>query len=438
LAPREPQKQAKAKRIIYLHMAGAPSQLELFIHKPELAKLNGQDCPREFLEGKRFAFLRGTPQLLGPVFPFHQEKRTGLWISDRLPLFEQVLDKTCFIYTMQTEQFNHAPGQLLVHTGNANLGYASFGSWITYGLGTDNQNMPGYVVLLSGGRYPDGGKSLWGSGFLPSVYQGVQCRSEGAPVLYLANPPGIDAEMRNDVVRTVSAIDRRSYGHLGDPEVLTRVAQYEMASRMQLSASDAFDLSQEPEGVHGLYGTQPGQESFANNCLLARRLVERGVRFVQLFDWGWDTHGANADEALDIGFKKKCAALDRPLYALLTDLEQRGLLDETLVVWGTEFGRTPMRENRGGQQMKFIGRDHHPFAFTIWMAGAGVKHGFGFGETDSIGFYPTTTPVRIRDFQATILHLLGLDHKALTFSFQGLDQRLTGVNPARVVDEVVA
>ncbi|MCI0540066.1 MAG: DUF1501 domain-containing protein [Verrucomicrobiales bacterium] len=424
--------------MIYLHMAGAPSQLELFTHKPELAKLNGQDCPKEFLEGKRFAFLRGVPQLLGPVFPFHQEKRTGLWISDRLPLFEQVLDKVCFIYTMQTEQFNHAPGQLLVHTGNPNLGYASFGSWVTYGLGTDNQNMPGYVVLLSGGRYPDGGKSLWGSGFLPSVYQGVQCRSEGAPVLYLANPPGIDAETRKDVVQTLSAINRRAYASLGDPEVLTRIAQYEMASRMQLTASDAFDLAQESEGIHAMYGTRPGQESLANNCLLARRLIERGVRFVQLFDWGWDTHGAVASEALDGGFKEKCLALDRPLYALLTDLEQRGLLDETLVVWGTEFGRTPMRENRGGQKMKFIGRDHHPFAFTIWMAGAGIKPGFGFGETDSIGFYPNTPPVQIRDFQATILHLLGLDHKTLHFPFQGLDQRLTGVNPARVVNAVLA
>jgi hypothetical protein len=429
---------AKAKHIIYLHFAGAPSQLELFQYKPELVKLNGQDCPAEYLEGKRFAFIRGVPQLLGPVYPFHQEKKTGLWISDRLPLFEKVMDKAAFIHTMQTEQFNHAPAQLLVHTGNQNLGYASTGSWVTYGLGTDNENMPGFIVLLSGGRNPDGGKALWGGGFLPSVYQGVQCRSEGEPVLYLENPPGIDTGTRQDVVKTISELNQRTYEELGDPETVTRIAQYEMASRMQLTASDAFDLRKESPETHALYGTEPGKESFANNCLLARRLVERGVRMVQLFDWGWDSHGTDEGTALDVGFGRKCAGMDRPLHALLTDLEQRGLLDETLVVWGAEFGRTPMRENRGGAEMKFVGRDHHPFAFTVFMAGAGVKGGTSVGETDPIGFNPVTPPVQIRDLHATLLHLMGLDYKQLFYPFQGLDQRLTGVKPAKVVSEVLA
>jgi hypothetical protein len=438
LAVVEPHHPARARHIIYLHMAGAPSQLELFQHKPELARLHGQDCPREFLEGKRFAFIRGVPQLLGPVFPFHQESLTGIWISDRLPRFERVLDKVCLIQTMQTDQFNHAPAQLLVHTGNPNLGHASMGAWATYGLGSENDNMPGFIVLLSGGKYPDAGRSAWGSGFLPSVYQGVQCRSEGEPVLYLSNPPGIDAALRGHVVDTVARLNRRTYEELGDPETVTRIAQYEMAYRMQISASDAFDLGREPESIQRLYGTTLGKESLANNCLLARRLVERGVRFVQLFDWGWDSHGASEAESLNHGFKQKCEELDRATAALLTDLDQRGLLDETPVVWGAEFGRTPMRENRGGMEMKFIGRDHHPIAFTCWLAGAGVRRGHSYGETDPIGYNPISEPVHIRDFQATLLHLLGLDHRRLSYLFQGLDQKLTGVKPARVVHEVLA
>jgi hypothetical protein len=437
-APLAPHFPAKAKRVVYLHMAGAPSQLELFQYKPELVKLHGKDCPKEFLEGKRFAFIRGVPQLLGPVFPFRQESKTGLWVSDRLPHLGRVLDKVCFIHTMQTDQFNHAPAQLLVHTGNQNLGYASIGSWVTYGLGAENQNLPGFVVLLSGGKFPDAGKSGWGSGFLPSVYQGVQCRSEGEPVLYLSNPAGIDSKLRRQVVQTVARLNQRTYEEVGDPETVTRIAQYEMAYRMQLSASDAFDIAQEPPYIHALYGTQPGKESFANNCLLARRLLERGVRYVQLFDWGWDSHGASESEALNHGFRKKCEEVDQSSAALLADLDQRGLLDDTLVVWGGEFGRTPMRENRGGMEMKFIGRDHHPFSFTIWLAGGGVKRGFSYGETDPIGYNPVGQPVLVRDLHATMLHLLGFDHRRLIYPFQGLDQKLTGVKQARVVKEILA
>jgi hypothetical protein len=428
---------AKAKRVIFLHMSGAPSQLELFEHKPELKALDGQDCPRQFLEGKRFAFIRGVPQLLGPVYPFRQVGQAGFWISDRLPHLQQVADKLCFIRSMHCDQFNHAPAELLLHTGNQNLGYASMGSWATYGLGSENQNLPGFVVLVSGGRFPSGGKSLWGSGFLPSVYQGVQCRSHGEPVLFLANPPGIGRELRGEMIDTIGRINEQTYQEFGDPQTVTRIAQYEMAFRMQMAATDAMDISQEPRHIHDLYGTKPGEENFANNCLLARRLVERGVRYVQLFDWGWDSHGAAAEEALNKGFQDKCRDIDQATAALLIDLEQRGLLDETLVIWGGEFGRTPMRENRGGQEMPFIGRDHHPDAFTIWLAGGGVKSGFSYGETDAIGYAPVADSVHIRDFHATVLHLLGLDHHRLTHSFRGLDEKLTGVKPARVVQEIV-
>ncbi len=325
LAPRSPMLPAKAKRVIYLHMAGGPSQFELFDHKPELAKLDGQNCPDEFLAGKRFAFIRGVPQLLGPTFPLHQSGEAGHWISDRLPHHEKIIDRLCFIHTMQTEQFNHAPAQLMMHTGNQNFGYASLGSWVTYGLGSVNQNMPGFVVLFSGGKFPDAGKSVWGSGFLPGVYQGVQCRSEGEPVLFLSNPEGIDSSLRRKVIDAINKVNQQTYSELGDPETVTRIAQYEMAYRMQLAASDALDLKQETRETLEMYGAEPGAESLANNCLLARRLIERDVRFIQLFDWGWDAHGASASEALDSGFKKKCEEADKPIAALVTDLARLGL-----------------------------------------------------------------------------------------------------------------
>ncbi len=429
---------AKAKRVIYLHMVGAPSQLELFDYRPELQRLDGQDCPQEFLEGKRFAFIQGTPKMMGHQYPFKQYGQSGNWLSDRLPNFSQVIDDVCFIKTMQTDQFNHGPAQLMVHTGTARMGSPSIGSWTTWGLGTDNENLPGFIVLLSGGRQPRAGKALWNSGFLPSVYQGVQCRSKGEPVLNVSNPKGVSREIRREVLNSLGRLNEQTYAEFGNPETLTRISQYEMAFRMQMAVPEVMDISDEPEHVRKMYGAKPGEESFANNCLLARRLAEKGVRYIQLFDWGWDSHGADKNEALNAGFKTKCEHVDQPMSALLSDLKQRGMLDDTLVVWGGEFGRTPMRENRGGKEMTYVGRDHNPEAFTIWMAGGGVKSGLSYGETDPMGYAPAKDPVQLRDLHATMLHLLGFDHKKMTVSFQGLNQKLTGVKPASVVNGVIA
>lgn len=428
----------RAKRVIFLHMAGAPSQLELFDYKPELAKLDGKDCPREFLEGQRFAFIQGVPQMLGSQYPFHQAGEHRQWISDRLPYTEQIIDDLCIIRSMYTDQFNHAPAQLLMHTGNPILGSPSIGAWVTYGLGSENQNLPGFIVLASGGKAPDAGKSVWGSGFLPSLYQGVQCRSKGDPVMYLSSPDGVSRSVRRKAVDAITQINEQTYREVQDPETLSRISQYEMAFRMQIHATDAFDIKKEPDYIHKLYGTNPGMESFANNCLLARRLAERGTRFIQLYDWGWDSHGAAQAEALHHGFVRKCKEIDQATFALITDLKQRGLLEDTLVVWGGEFGRTPMRENRGGGEMKFIGRDHNPGAFTMWMAGAGVKTG-AYGETDPMGYRAVKDRVSVYDLQATLLHSLGLDHKKLNYPFQGLKQTLTPVNkPAHVIHNLFA
>jgi hypothetical protein len=427
MAPSLPHFAAKAKRVIYLHMAGAPSQHELFDYKPELQILHGKECPKEFLEGKQFAFIQGVPKMLGPQFPFRQYGQSGAWVSDRLPRFTSVVDDVCFIKSMHTDQFNHGPAQLLVHTGSQNLGAASIGAWATYGLGSENQNLPGFVVLTSGGKNPDAGKSVWGAGYLPSVYQGVQCRSEGEPVLYLRNPEGISGSMRRRSLDVLDRLNQKIAEDVGDEETVTRIAQYEMAYRMQMHATDAFELKQEPDSIHQLYGTQPGKESFANNCLLARRLAERGVRYIQLFHWGWDSHGASASEALNKGFNERCKEVDRPMTALLKDLKQRGLLEDTLVVWGGEFGRTPMLENRGGNDNPFVGRDHNPGGFTLWMAGGGVKPGISFGETDPIGYEAIKNKVSIHDLHATMMHLMGFDHEKFTYLSQGAEQRLSNI-----------
>ncbi|WP_146413371.1 MULTISPECIES: DUF1501 domain-containing protein [Crateriforma] len=438
LSPLEPPKPAKVKRVIYLHMVGAPSQLELFDYKPDLDRLNGKPCPDSFLEGKRFAFINGRPMMLGPQYPFARHGDSGTWVSDRLPHLAKHADDLCLIKTMQTEQFNHGPAQLMVHTGAAPMGSPSIGSWVTWGLGSENADLPGFIVLLSGGRLPRVGKALWGSGFLPSVYQGVQCRSQGEPVLCAANPEGVTRQSRRRVLDALEDMNRQSLQRFGDPETVTRIAQYEMAYRMQAAAPEVMNLRSETAATLEAYGADPDKESFANNCLLARRLVEQGVRYVQLFDWGWDSHGAAKSEALNHGFQDKCQQTDKPIAALLADLKQRGLMDETLVIWGGEFGRTPMRENRGGGEMTFVGRDHNPEAFTMWMAGAGVRSGMTYGETDPVGYTAAENPVHLRDFHATLLHLLGFDHHSMSVRFKGLDQRLTGVKPAKVIHDIVA
>ncbi|AWB65144.1 sulfatase [Saccharobesus litoralis] len=438
LTPLAPPYPAKAKRVIYMHMAGAPSQLELFEHKPELQKYSGKLCPEEFLKGKRFAFISGVPKLLGSQFPYHQAGQSGKWISDRFPHLEKHIDDMCFIKSMHTDQFNHAPAQILALTGNARPGQPSLGAWTTYGLGTMNQNLPGFVSLISGSRSPDGGKPLWGSGYLPSAYQGVKCRSQGDPVLYLSNPEGVSRPLRRRVLDALAELNQQNYAEMGNPETLTRIAQYEMAYRMQIEASDAFNIGLESEATREKYGAKLGVKSFANNALVARRLAESGVRFIQLFDWDWDGHGTNDRENVSHGLAKKCKDIDRPIAALLSDLKERGMLDDTLVIWGGEFGRTPMQENRGGRDNMFAGRDHHPNAYTMWLAGGGIKGGMTHGETDDLGYDIVKDPVSIHDLHATILYLLGFNHKTFTFPYQGLNQRLTGVHDARIVSQILA
>jgi hypothetical protein len=443
---RSPMIHPKAKSIIYLHMAGAPSQLDLFENKPALTKYDGKECPKEYLEGKRFAFIKGVPTMLAPLFRYAQRGDSGQWISELLPHFSSIIDDVCVIRSMTTDQFNHVPAQLLMHTGQPRFGYASMGSWVTYGIGSENDNLPGFVVLASGGKNPDGGKSLWGSGFLPSVFQGVQCRTEGEPILYLTDPRGMDRELRKLTIDAVSDLNHQQYQAAGDPETLTRISQYELAFRMQMTVPEAVDIASEPKHILELYGAQPGYRSeadtaddprtvyrgddptFANNCLLARRLVERGVRFVQLYDWGWDHHGTSLGESVDETLPIKCRQIDRAIAGLITDLKQRGMLDETLVVWGGEFGRTPMMQNNVRTERKkgFIGRDHHPYAFTMWLAGGGIKPGLAYGATDDIGYYITENAMTIRDLQATILHQMGLDPFKLHINHQGLRERLIG------------
>jgi hypothetical protein len=437
LSPKSPMFPGKARAVIYLHMAGAPSQLELFDYKPELQKLDGQDCPPSLLEGKRFAFIRGVPKMMGPQATFNQYGQSGAWVSNYLPHFSTIVDEAAIIKSVTTDQFNHAPAQLMMHTGSARLGRPSIGSWVTYGLGSENQNLPGFVVLTSGGNNPDAGKSVWGSGFLPSVYQGVQCRSEGDPVLFIKDPQGIDRDIRRASIDAINEINKQQYQESQDPEILSRIAQYEMAYKMQISVPEVMNINDEPDSIHEMYGTKPGKASFANNALLARKLVEKGVRFVQLFDWGWDTHGDGPGTAVDIGLINKCRSVDKAMTALVLDLKQRGLLEETLVIWGGEFGRTPMRENREGKTMPFKGRDHHAEAFTIWMAGGGIKGGVTHGETDEVGYSITKGKVEPFDVQATILNQLGFDHEKMTYQFQGRPFRLTDVS-GRVIEDIIA
>ncbi len=437
LAVRPPTGRPRAKSVIYLHMSGAPPSLDLFDWKPELKRLHMQPCPDSFLNGKRFAFIKGVPKMLGSPYAFRQAGQAGAWFSEMVPNMARIADEITVVRSMSTDQFNHAPAELFLFTGAPRFGNASMGSWITYGIGSENQDLPGFVVLLSGGTDPTGGKALWGSGFLPSVYQGVQCRSSGDPILYSSDPAGLGREARRRTLDTLRSLNRREAATFGDPETLTRIEQYELAYRMQVTVPDTFDLKREPEHVRALYGAKPGEASFANNCLLARRLVERGVRYIQLFDWGWDIHGTSPGDDLMNAFPKKCRDVDQACAALILDLKQRGMLDDTLVIWGGEFGRTPMNEARGGST--FLGRDHHPGCFTMWMAGGGIRAGGVYGATDEFGYGIVENPVSVRDLQATVLHLMGLDPYRMHFSYQGLNQRLIGpTDEGRVVKGILA
>jgi hypothetical protein len=427
LAPRKPHFAARAKRVIYLHMIGAPSQLDLFDHKPALVKHDGQPCPEGLLKGKRFAFLGGKMTLAGSPFRFARHGKSGQVLSELLPNLARRADDLAVVRSLHTDEINHAPAQLFLHTGFGRGGRPSFGSWVTYGLGTENRDLPAYVVLLSG---PAGGAgtSLWSSGFLPGAYQGVPFRTSGEAVLFLSNPKGHTGADRRRVLDAIKELNQAQLEEAGDPETATRISQYEMAFRMQASVPGLMDLSGEPDRVLEAYGARRGKPSFANNCLLARRLAERGVRLIQLYDSDWDHHGN-----LEARLRAKCRDVDRPMAALLSDLKQRGLLDDTLVIWGGEFGRTPLRQGATGDGVPTKpGRDHHKDAFTVWLAGGGVRPGVSYGKTDELGFNVAENPVHVHDLNATVLHLLGLDHERLTFKYQGRPFRLTDVH-GRVV-----
>jgi len=428
LAPKSPHYPAKAKNVIFLFMAGGPSQMEMFDYKPQLDKFSGTLPPKELLEGYRAAFINPNSKLLGPKFKFHPAGENGTLISELLPYTAEVVDDLAIVKSMSTDAFNHAPGQILMSTGAQQFGRPSMGAWTLYGLGSESQNLPGFIVFSSGDKGPSGGSANWGSGFLPTVYEGVQFRSSGDPVLYLSNPRGVDDQLQRDSLDSIRRLNQMHLEEKGDPEIATRINSFEMAFRMQTSAPELVDISTEPQHILDMYGAEPGKPSFANNCILARRLIEKGVRFVELFHESWDQHGFLVRD-----LKKNCRVTDQASAALVKDLKQRGLLDETMVVWGGEFGRTPMVQGGAGQD----GRDHHPNAFTMWLAGGGVKPGTVLGETDDFGFNVTAGKVHVHDLHATMLHLLGFDHTKLTYRFQGRDFRLTDVH-GRIVDKLLA
>ncbi len=434
MAPKQPHFPAKAKRIIYLFMAGAPSQLDLFDYKPKLNELNDQPCPESLIAGERFAFIKGVPKLLGSPHTFKQHGNSGMWVSNLLPHTAKVVDDLAFIRSVHTSQFNHGPAQIFMNSGHQIVGRPSLGSWLTYGLGSLSDSLPGFLILLSGDIDPGAGNACWSSGFLPTSYQGVPLRTQGEPVLFVGNPDGVDAAARRRSLDTLRRLNEQHLALTGDPEISTRIAAYEMANRMQSSVPELTDLAAEPKHILDLYGCTRDKPSFATNCLMARRLIERGSRVVQLYHRGWDHHGEKENKDIQTGLRKLCSETDQACAALITDLKQRGLLDDTLVVWGGEFGRTPMNEARDGS--KFLGRDHHPRASTIWMAGGGIKPGVIHGETDEIGYNVIKNPVHVHDLHATILHVMGIDHTKLTYRFQGRDYRLTDVH-GHVVNAVL-
>ena len=432
---RPPHFPPRAKRVIFLFMAGGPSQLDLFDWKPQLAAHDGQPIPASFVEGKRFAFMDSSHRvdLLASRRSFARHGDCAAWVSDLLPHTAGIVDRLCIVKSCAADLFNHAPAKLFMNTGTGQFGRPSMGAWITYGLGTESAELPGFVVLQSGPRGPRGGAVLWGSGSLPSGYQGVPLRTTGDPILNLSPPAGVTPDSQFRVVEAVGRLNARRLAATGDAEIAARIAGYEMAFRMQSSAPELMDIAGESPETLDLYGIrEPGEASYARNCLLARRLVERGVRFVQLYHTNWDHHGGPT-ENLETHLPQVCGEIDRATAGLVLDLERRGLLDDTIVIWGGEFGRTPM-----GEQRESTGRNHHIDAFTMWFAGGGFRPGLSFGETDDFGFGPVTGSVHVRDIHATLLHQLGLDHERLSIRFQGLDEKLTGVKPARVVREILA
>lgn len=426
LAPKKPHFAPRAKNVIFLFMAGAPSHLELFDYKPQLAKFDGSLPPPDLLKGYRAAFINPSSKLLAPKFKFAKHGKNGTELSELLPLMPQIVDDVAIVKSMVTDAFNHAPGQLLMNSGSMIFGRPSMGAWVVYGLGSEAKDLPAFVAFSTGSKGPSGGNSCWGSGFLPTVYQGVQFRNVGDPVLYLSNPSGVDEQLQRDSLDVIKKLNQQRYAATGDPEIETRINSYEMAFRMQKSAPELLDISKEPKNILEMYGAEPGKPSFANTVLIARRLVEKGVRFVQIMHEAWDQHGNLVRD-----LTKNCKDTEQACVALVKDLKQRGMLDDTLVIWGGEFGRTPMVQ--GGDD----GRDHHPNAFTMWFAGGGMKPGITIGETDDLGFNVISDKVHVHDLHATILKLLGFDHTRLTYRFQGRDFRLTDVHGV-VVDKILA
>ena len=430
LAPREPHFEGKAKRVIHLFMAGAPSQLELFDSKPELAKLEGKPLPPSVIGGQRYAFIRPDAAVLGPRYKFARHGKSGAELSEMLPHLATVADEICLVKSVSTDQFNHAPAQLFFNSGFSQPGRPCLGSWVLYGLGAETQELPAFVVMSTGSGL-SGGSALWSSGFLPTVYTGTRFRNQGDPILNLGNPAGVDARLQRDTIDLVRTLNERQLAQSGDPEIATRIANYEMAFRLQTSAPELMDLRTESKETLELYGCDPGKASFARACLLARRMIERGVRFVNIYHEGWDAH---SDVAGNV--KNNCAKTDQASAALVIDLKRRGLLDDTLVIWGGEFGRTPMVETNPSLG-RALGRDHHPQAFTMWMAGGGIRPGMSYGATDDLGFHVVENPVHVHDVQATILHTLGFDHERLTYHHAGRDFRLTDVH-GKVVKAILA
>lgn len=429
LQPRSSHEVPRAKAVIHLFMAGAPSQLELFDNKPTLSRLEGGPLPKSVIGDQRYAFIQPDAAVLGPRFSFQRHGESGAEISDAMPNLARIADRICLVRSVHTDQFNHAPAQIFMNSGFSQPGRPSFGSWVLYGLGAATQNLPAFVVMSTGAGL-SGGAALWSSGFLPTVYTGVQYRSKGDPILNVKSPPGVTAEMQAETYALINRLNQQRLQTVQDPEIATRIASFEMAARLQTSAPELTDLKSESKSTLELYGCEPEKPSFARACLLARRMVERGVRFINIYHSGWDAHSN-----VEGNVRRNCAATDQASAALVEDLASRGLLDETLVIWGGEFGRTPMVETNPALG-RSLGRDHHPQAFTVWMAGGGVRAGMTLGATDDFGFHVVDSPVHVHDLQATWLHMLGLDHERLTYHHAGRDFRLTDVH-GRVVNSIL-